>query len=46
MLRKTILVLVLISLAATLVGCNTVQGIGRDISAAGEAITEAAAEAL
>lgn len=46
MIRKMVLVLVLIGLAATQIGCNTVQGIGRDISTAGEAISEAAGDAL
>lgn len=46
MTRKIVLILVLIGLVATQVGCHTVQGLGRDISAAGEAISEAAGEAL
>ena len=42
MIKKTMLALVLVALLAALVGCNTIRGAGRDISAAGEAITEAA----
>ena len=42
MIKKTMLALVLVALLAALVGCNTSRGAGRDISAAGEAITEAA----
>ena len=42
MIKKMILALVLVALTSALVGCNTIRGAGRDISAAGEAITEAA----
>ena len=42
MIKKTVLVLILVGLTAALVGCHTIRGAGRDISGAGEAITEAA----
>jgi predicted small secreted protein len=42
MIRKTVLVLALLALVVSLVGCNTIRGAGRDIAAAGEAIAEAA----
>jgi predicted small secreted protein len=42
MVKKVVLLFVLMGLTAALVGCQTVAGIGRDISTAGEVITEAA----
>ena len=42
MIRKVVMILILICLVATLVGCNTIEGMGRDISEAGEAISDAA----
>jgi predicted small secreted protein len=44
MIKKAVLLFVLMGLSAALVGCQTVAGIGRDISTAGELITEAAGE--
>lgn len=44
MIRKMMLVFVLLGLTAALVSCNTVRGIGRDISTAGEAISGAASD--
>jgi predicted small secreted protein len=41
MFRKTTLIAMLLGLAS-LVGCNTVQGIGKDIKRGGEAIEKAA----
>jgi predicted small secreted protein len=42
MIRKVLLILALLGMALAAVGCNTIQGAGRDISTAGEAISEAA----
>ena len=41
MVKKIMLILVLAMLAASLVGCNTVKGVGEDIKAVGEAGEEA-----
>lgn len=41
-MKKIILVLILVALAAPLAACNTMEGIGRDTRAAGDAITGAA----
>lgn len=40
MVKKIILLLVLILVTASLIGCQTVQGIGRDITWTGEAGAE------
>jgi predicted small secreted protein len=40
-MRKLILVLVLGALCVSALGCNTVQGVGRDIEVAGEALQDA-----
>ena len=42
MIRKVVMILILVGLVVTFVGCNTIEGMGRDISEAGEAISEAA----
>lgn len=42
MTRKVVLVLVLLGMMVASVGCNTVRGIGRDISAVGDALSDAA----
>ncbi|MEZ5939434.1 MAG: entericidin A/B family lipoprotein [Hyphomonadaceae bacterium] len=42
MLRKAILVAML---AVTLGACNTIAGIGKDVSAAGDAVSDAADDA-
>jgi predicted small secreted protein len=42
MIRKVLLVLALLGMALAATSCNTIQGAGRDIAAAGEAISEAA----
>jgi predicted small secreted protein len=42
MIRKAILVVALLSPLVVTFGCNTFRGLGRDISNAGDAITEAA----
>jgi predicted small secreted protein len=42
MVRKSILTLVLLGLLVASLGCNTFRGLGRDISNAGDAITQAA----
>lgn len=41
MIRKVLLVLALLGMALAAASCNTIQGVGRDISTAGEAISEA-----
>ncbi len=43
MLRK-LSVLLLVLAGFTMAACNTVKGAGRDVEAAGEAVTEAADE--
>jgi predicted small secreted protein len=42
---KTALAVVAFLLAAAAAACNTVQGVGEDVSAAGEAIDDAAEDA-
>jgi predicted small secreted protein len=42
MLRKAVLLLALLVLTAASLGCNTIRGVGRDISAVGDALTDAA----
>ncbi len=42
MTRKVVLVLVLLGMLVASAGCNTVRGIGRDISAVGDALSDAA----
>ena len=42
MTRKVVIVLVLLGMMVASVGCNTVRGIGRDISAVGDALSDAA----
>ncbi len=39
---KTISVLLLLSLALAVTGCNTVKGVGQDLQKAGEKIEDAA----
>jgi len=42
MTKKVLLALTLLGILVAVASCNTVRGIGRDVSIAGEAITEAA----
>jgi predicted small secreted protein len=42
MTRKVMLVLILLGTMVASVGCNTVRGVGRDISAVGDALSDAA----
>jgi predicted small secreted protein len=42
MAKKVLLVLVVVGMLVAAVGCNTVEGAGRDISSLGSAIAEAA----
>lgn len=42
---KKIVVLGLVAAALAVTGCNTVAGLGRDVSAAGDAVAGAADEA-
>ena len=44
MLRKTILVITLLGMVFSLLGCQTVQGVGRDITWLGQQFTGDAAE--
>jgi predicted small secreted protein len=40
--KKVVLVLVLLGLVSATLGCNTMRGVGKDISAAGDALSHAA----
>jgi len=42
MLRKLAVLLSLIGFAPVLAGCNTVEGVGKDVKASGQAIEKAA----
>ncbi|MGQ3039263.1 MAG: entericidin A/B family lipoprotein [Brevundimonas sp.] len=42
---KKIIALTLVAAALTVSACNTVAGVGRDVSAAGDAVTGASNEA-
>ena len=42
MLRKLAVLLSLIGFALVLAGCNTVEGVGKDVKATGQAIEKAA----
>ena len=42
MIRKTVTLLLTAAFVMALVGCNTVEGVGKDIEAAGEGIQDAA----
>lgn len=42
---KTLLIVTVLALLGALAGCNTVQGLGKDISKAGDAIENAATNA-
>ncbi len=44
MLRKTILVITLLGMVFSLLGCQTVQGVGRDITWLGQQFTDDVAE--
>lgn len=44
MLRKTILVIILLGMVFSLLGCQTVQGVGRDITWLGQQFTYDVAE--
>ena len=41
MLRKTAVILMLLCLAVVFAGCNTINGIGKDIRSLGQVIEEA-----
>ena len=41
MARKIVIVLTLMLLIPTCIGCQTVQGLGRDITSVGEAVEDA-----
>jgi predicted small secreted protein len=42
MVKKAVLLLVLAVLTMASFGCNTIRGVGRDISAVGDALSDAA----
>lgn len=42
---RTALILVATAAALLVAGCNTIQGVGRDVEAAGSAVAGAAADA-
>ena len=42
MIKKTLLALALLGMLIAAASCNTMRGLGRDVSIAGDAITEAA----
>jgi predicted small secreted protein len=42
MIKRMLLILALLGMLVAIASCNTVRGVGRDVSIAGEAITEAA----
>jgi predicted small secreted protein len=42
MIKKAALLLVLLVLTTVSLGCNTIRGVGRDISAVGDALSDAA----
>ncbi len=42
--KTNIVPLALVALSLVLAGCNTIKGAGRDVSATGKAVTDAAAE--
>jgi len=42
MMRRVLLALVLAGLLFAALGCNTMQGLGEDVSELGDALTEAA----
>ena len=44
MYMKKLLVLLMVAMGFTVTACNTVEGAGRDIEAAGESVSEAADE--
>ena len=46
MIRKMLLTLALIGVLLTAFGCNTVAGLGRDISTVGNALSDAAHDAV
>ncbi|NDP41388.1 MAG: entericidin A/B family lipoprotein [Aromatoleum sp.] len=41
---KALLALIIATALATLAGCNTVEGVGRDVKATGQAVEKAADE--
>ena len=41
-MKKTALVLLIVFCMAILAGCNTMQGLGKDIKSAGESLEDAA----
>ncbi len=41
MLKKTAIILMLLCLSLVLTGCNTINGIGKDIKSLGQVIEEA-----
>jgi predicted small secreted protein len=42
MIKKTLLAFTLLGILIAAASCNTMRGLGRDVSIAGDAITEAA----
>ena len=42
MLKKTLMLILTTAFIVSLAGCNTIEGVGEDIEAAGEGIQEAA----
>lgn len=42
MFKKTLMLILTAAFIVSLVGCNTVEGVGKDIEAAGEGIQDAA----
>jgi entericidin B len=43
-MKKLVAALFVVSLVPTLVACNTIRGVGKDVQAGGEAVEEAAKE--
>ncbi len=41
MIKKTLIIACLAALSLTLLGCNTIHGVGQDLEAVGEGIQEA-----
>lgn len=44
-MRKLLVPVALVAVALVVTGCNTVAGVGRDVSAAGRAVTSTADDA-
>ncbi len=43
MAKRNLVPLALVGLALVMAGCNTIKGAGKDVSATGKAVTDAAA---